>query len=724
MNKILLKTAAAVNIAAAAIIYIACSGDDGSKGDPGAPCSASPSATVAGGIDISCPGSAVVTLPPGNAGPGGGSEGCYLQPATSGFDVICGTANVGNIGGPGSGSGCSITTAQGNAYFTFLCGNTTYQVAKALCNYLDNNNQVVAEPYDPEYGVCSPTGAGLSGNCGNAAIDFSTQFCAAADQDGKEGKTVLARCGAKYLQKQDGSGDSTDSKGKNIVKPDSTGEYNPTTQFCLNTAANSFFPDFAAAAGLPSGLVRDLCGTGATVSSKRYLKDDFCSVTNTILPYCQDGTTLATYNPASQFCQAAAAAAQTPVTESGAVIAGVVKPRCGSESYGAATLRGLGSGTYGPDKFCSPLTNAATAATGARLYSKCIVVSSTGTAIGDITPSSNIGTVSDAGVLPGAAMNNGSGTPIPRPAYYARGEYDATQGYCKIAISGASSPYTATLTLERLESCVAGAPAVLDPTRNFCGPSNIIYPICAGKGTKGVASSGAAIVPPATRQDYLVTSEYCDTRGQTFAPNNTASGTVIISGGKLYDYINLAGKDWTVQNLNNAAGLPGSIPSGSTFNWAQATSANTKICPEGWRVPTNAEWNALITLATATNATPALELRDPNHSGSGKWGNDLPIDGKGIGFAAVVSGGNITTSPTYEIKVPSVPYVPADIISAGNPAKTYAAWWTSDDDAINQVSGTDRNNGIFRYFFSNDAVVKTGSGNKLSTALNVRCVRE
>ncbi|MDR1812650.1 MAG: fibrobacter succinogenes major paralogous domain-containing protein [Candidatus Fibromonas sp.] len=686
MNKILLKTAAAVNIAAAAIIYMACSGDDGKDGKD---CSAVPSATVAGGFDISCGGVPAGTLRPGTDAPGGGANGCYLEVVTGGYNVICNGTVAGNIPTGSQGPGCSINTAQGNPYYTFTCGADQYQLAKAICSYTNLQGQDVAEPYDPLFGVCNTSG--VSGNCGGASITFLTQFCSSADLTGKDTLTVLDRCGAKYVLNELDQPVS--------VKPDSTGEYNPKTQFCQDATAS--LPTIS----LPSdpindGLVRALCGTGTTLDDRKYTNVDFCSVANTILPLCKSTASTATgltYSPASQFCQIETGTAVEQTA--GSYATGVVKPRCGSESYGAATLKGLGTGTYGIDKFCSPLTSATAVAANASLYEKCIA--SAGAGSGFVTSAANAGTDK---LSPGTTI---------RPTYYDHGEYDATKQYCHIEVNTSG---VASAGFNDLTACPAtGSNKIIDPTRNFCGPSNVVYPKCNGIGAAGTASSGAGT------GDYLVTSEYCDTRGQKLdlSTVTAAVNPVVISGGKLYSYINLAGKDWTTENLNTT-GLSSSIvvSAGTEFNWAQATSTTGKICPEGWRIPTNAEFNALITLATATNATPALELRNPSG-----W-NRLPVDGRGIGFAAVASGGNIFISPTYEIKNPALPYAPADIISAGVGATPkFAAWWVSDDDGVNQVSGTDRNNGIFRYFLDDDAVVKTGSGNKLATQLSVRCVR-
>jgi len=272
MNRILINSAAAINIAAAALIYIACSGDDGAQGPAGSDCSARPSTSVTGGIDIICGGVPAGTLPPGQSAPG--TEGtCTLLPATGAntYNVQCNGAVVGQLGG--AGSGCTILDNPTNsAYLTITCGSEVQELAKAMCG---------TTAYDPLKWACDYSGAQpelKEHRCGTAPYDPATQFCQA---------------GSVKVQPLCGPGSE---------------EY-PATQFCQPTTGISSTGDLAtpssptagndtiAVAGgtALNGRIKDLC------VGKRYAAYQFCYDNSTVYDKCASGankTTIALDPPA------------------------------------------------------------------------------------------------------------------------------------------------------------------------------------------------------------------------------------------------------------------------------------------------------------------------------------------------------------------------------------------------------------------------------------------
>jgi len=151
---------------------LSCSGDDGKDGKG---CTVEPKSV--GVYNIICagdsvgvlhdgaPGATGATGPQGATGPAGetgvagpqgpvgpagetGASGasCTVVAKTGGYDVLCGTTNVGELNDGADGEGCSIVDDPANsAYFLITCGSTSGQLAKAWCGKV---------AYDPEELVC------------------------------------------------------------------------------------------------------------------------------------------------------------------------------------------------------------------------------------------------------------------------------------------------------------------------------------------------------------------------------------------------------------------------------------------------------------------------------------------------------------------------------------------------------------------------------------------
>ena len=748
MNRVLFKAAAIVNIAAAALIYVACSGDDGKDGPPGpagASCVGAPSATVAGGIDISCGGVPAGTLQPGTAGAPGApgqngqgvpADGCYLSSVAGGYNVICGGVDQGALttGGGGAGGGCSIAELADS--YEFTCGNSKYILAKAVCNYPDPVSGLpVVEYYDPKNGVCDPAN-GLARNCDGKGFDYENQFCSVASLAGEVGPTILARCGAAYVKTRDGLSDSVDSKNKKIVKPDSTGEYDPRAQFCLRTATNAqllaspstpltiFTTELEDITNLV-GAVTPLCDP--TVDGGHFTAADFCA-SGKVYARCAATAANATslyvsFDPATQFCQAVTAAG-FPTDSSAAPVAvdqiptkiaanGTVKPRCGTQSF--STLAGWGQGTYGPNQFCSPLASKVAAGTNAKLYDKCLVQTATGTSIYSVK-----------------ALSTGTAANFAALGNYEIGEYDASINFCNIEAVATSAVITGVEAKRgTLVACGTGR---VDPTKQKC-IGGVPQPYCGLTGSVLEPISGT----PAGTQ-YDVTKKFCDVRGQklpTAAAANSGfatkpKDTIRIEGGKLYDYVSRGGRTWTQQDilLGDGTHTAPLIANQTRFSWAQATSVTTPVCPEGWRLSTDADWDAL---ATAAGAAAGQNLRDA--LATGQWTLMLPESADSVfrakpgAFVASPTTSNSLFAANSADKAKLCGLVngtinndgdcmngAADLFGATNTtAGKFNVWWTSGE--------ANTNNGNVRYIKDSEVALGSDSFNKAQSSFSVRCVK-
>ena len=183
--------------------------------------------------------------------------------------------------------------------------------------------------------------------------------------------------------------------------------------------------------------------------------------------------------------------------------------------------------------------------------------------------------------------------------------------------------------------------------------------------------------------------------------------------GRSYGYVTLGGLDWFNQNLAwHGAGVPykASVAAaplfGSLYTWEEAMS--TDVCPEGWRVPDNADWESLAAalggrelpfvdswagLGEKASADAYMNdermwpyCPDNAHTNVGGW-NALPL---GYSFraekAAVVSGLN-----------------------------EYGCWWS----ATPKDAGT----AFYRYIWYDRADFPMNYTGKNDLRIHVRCVR-
>jgi len=205
-----------------------------------------------------------------------------------------------------------------------------------------------------------------------------------------------------------------------------------------------------------------------------------------------------------------------------------------------------------------------------------------------------------------------------------------------------------------------------------------------------------------------------DTTYNTSLTKVPRSGQTIVDlrDGMQYSYVTIGELDWFSQNLayhTDALGVPyKASPSvtgmfGSVYTWKEAQE---NPCPDGWRVPDNADWASLGTemagypvpfiddwAGLGEKASPDAYLNDNRmwpYSPDNLHTNDF-------GWNALPLG--ITSN---EAKVWSG-------------EKEYGYWWSASEKNANQ--------GYYRYIYYDRDAFPVGFGSKDGIRIGIRCVR-
>lgn len=182
------------------------------------------------------------------------------------------------------------------------------------------------------------------------------------------------------------------------------------------------------------------------------------------------------------------------------------------------------------------------------------------------------------------------------------------------------------------------------------------------------------------------------------ALSSDLEGTPMTIDGNPYLVTEAGGYDWMAINLYGTesgrdyrdcevvSGLFGRY-----YSWEEAQTA----CPEGWRLPTAAEFDQSLG-STAGDLMVNIQFLDVD---MWNYWPQVPIT-NALKFNAMPTGymDMTTTQEVYGYK-------------------EYACWWTADEN-------TEENLGVFRYIQQEEPRVMKGEGNKESLYLNVRCIRE
>lgn len=149
---------------------------------------------------------------------------------------------------------------------------------------------------------------------------------------------------------------------------------------------------------------------------------------------------------------------------------------------------------------------------------------------------------------------------------------------------------------------------------------------------------------------------------------------------QVYKTTKIGKQCWMAQNLNwNGAGTEDSRAIGSIFGrFYTFNEANTNICPEGWRLPANADWTALID-SLGGSAKAGKAMKSPKY-----WqyaGNSELIGEDSKEFAALGSGywwGASSVGGTFNVGAlfwSATQYYYVQIYYNNNQANFGNTWW-------------------------------------------------
>lgn len=181
--------------------------------------------------------------------------------------------------------------------------------------------------------------------------------------------------------------------------------------------------------------------------------------------------------------------------------------------------------------------------------------------------------------------------------------------------------------------------------------------------------------------------------------------------GLSYAYVHAGGLDWMRENLRYAgAGVSydGCEAADPVFGRYYSQTEAAASCPAGWRLPTDAEWAALVSEASGT----AVSSGETFPTGSG----------------SLMSQGYLNTTKLWEywpavtitdaVGFCAIPAGYANLSATGRnlfPAfGGYAAFWTADTSAAGAV---------YRYINVHRPEVYLGAGDPKAFAASVRCVK-
>ena len=211
------------------------------------------------------------------------------------------------------------------------------------------------------------------------------------------------------------------------------------------------------------------------------------------------------------------------------------------------------------------------------------------------------------------------------------------------------------------------------------------------------ASVPYSVVRPGLTGDGSITN-FKVSSDETFTdPRNGQAYYLTQAGGKTWMRSNLA---WAGAGRPYQSCVAMSDIFGQYYTWEEAQTA----CPEGWRLPTDAEWTALSEDAQPEGKDiPSLAgkvMADLYFNGNKMWEywrevpitDQLGLSAMPVGYANIIDG-SYTFDGLYK----------------------YAAFWTSDESG---------GMGVFRYIYHSKNVVYRGRISKTDFAASVRCVKQ
>lgn len=197
------------------------------------------------------------------------------------------------------------------------------------------------------------------------------------------------------------------------------------------------------------------------------------------------------------------------------------------------------------------------------------------------------------------------------------------------------------------------------------------------------------------------------------------SDSKITVDGTDYYYTNIAGLDWFRHNLSNTSfGTPYNNDAamsqvfGRYYSYQEAVQA----CPEGWRLPTNAEW---VAMAQAVNPDSKITENGTITSIAASLMADIAFNGMSM-WEYWPKVGEITNSSRLAL-IPSGYTNLGEKVDGKYPAadfygtNEYAVFWTADNEGDSMA--------YYRYVFCEEPDMILAKGDVNTFGASVRCVR-
>lgn len=194
-------------------------------------------------------------------------------------------------------------------------------------------------------------------------------------------------------------------------------------------------------------------------------------------------------------------------------------------------------------------------------------------------------------------------------------------------------------------------------------------------------------------------------------PYNRQKTFTDMRDGRSYRWERFGNLDWFTENLAwGGAGYSYASSAvmdhvfGRNYTWAEATSSN--LCPEGWRLPSNADWENL-----GKALCGAAVAFDKDWSGAAvKITPDAYFNGERLWPFSV--------NNTHKVEFDFNP-LPCGYMQTSNRVFSglgvYGMWWSA--------TGYNDTQAYYRYVYWDSADFKPGFTDKETIALNIRCVR-
>ena len=180
--------------------------------------------------------------------------------------------------------------------------------------------------------------------------------------------------------------------------------------------------------------------------------------------------------------------------------------------------------------------------------------------------------------------------------------------------------------------------------------------------------------------------------------------------GIVYPYVNIAGLDWLCRNIADpSAGAPyrNNEVMGDVFGRYYSFEEAQSICPEGWRLPTDAEW---LAAAKEYDDKMAALMGNAYFNGELMW-EYWPAVGditNASGLSMIPAGFAMLASKNSDGYYSNANF---------DGLNEYAAFWTAD--TVKDETGM----AYYRYVFCEQPEFQLGKGDAKTFGANVRCVR-